>query len=283
MAACIQLLSAPAQTVLLSSFRGRERHRDYAWLNASCVVLSTGAALLILALGGNVTSATAVAGLIVLGAILAAWKRSGLRPAVPRADRATLSESVTFVKSGLPFVSWQITQMAYSQIDRLLLGILVPASQVGWYAAANRIIAIPIFIPTLIITPLFPALSRSVHTPEVLRRTIAQTLRIMLLLTVPLSAGTIVIAPVVPSLLGWPEDFSNAVLPMCILTLQLPLVAIGMVLGSVLMAIGRERRMVVVATVAYGLQYQLEPRRHSAGRAFDGQWWHRRSPRHRCV
>jgi len=154
-------------------------------------------------------------------------------------------------------MGWQLTQMAYSQIDRLLLGVMAPAAQVGWYAAANRIVSFPIFIPTLIVTPLFPALSRSVREPTVLRRTVAQTLKVTLLLTVPLSAGIMATAPAIPALLGWPEDFLDATAPMAILALQLPLVAMGMVLGSVLMAVGRERRLVVVAVVATGVNVGL--------------------------
>jgi O-antigen/teichoic acid export membrane protein len=147
--------------------------------------------------------------------------------------------------------------MAYSQIDRLLLGAMAASSELGWYAAANRIATIPIFIPTMIITPLFPALSRSLQQPQELRRGVAQTLRYTLFLTAPLAAGTIALAPAIPPLLGWPADFANSVRPMQILALQLPLISSGMVLGATLMAVGRERRMVGLATVATALNVAL--------------------------
>lgn len=250
--ASLTMLVAPAQTVLLSSFRGTERHQHYAWYCAANGVLVTLAGVLVLLIGSDAITFLAVTIAVFAMTTLVSWKLSGLRPGLPSLNRQMLSESWEFIRAGFPFVSWQVTQLAYSQIDRVLLGVLVPASEVGWYAAANRIIAIPIFIPTLIITPLFPALSRSAHQPELLRRVIVQTLRVMLLLTVPLSAGTIVVAPVIPSLLGWPADFANAALPMTILALQLPLVGVGMVLGTVLMSIGREKRLVVVSVIATG-------------------------------
>jgi O-antigen/teichoic acid export membrane protein len=250
LAALLPMIAAPAQSLLMSTFRGTERHQSYAWFNASGVVLTSIGGIVVLLLGGSAPLASATAGALFLANTVVAWKLSGLRPALPRFDRALWPHAREFVRAGLPFLSWQITQMAYSQIDRLMLGLLVPAYEVGWYAAANRIVSIPVFIPTLIITPLFPALSRSVNEPHVLRRTIAETLRFTLLLTVPLTAGMIVLAPVIPDLLGWPSDFSNAVVPMSILATQLPLVAVGMVLGSVLMAIGRERRLVLVALFA---------------------------------
>jgi O-antigen/teichoic acid export membrane protein len=246
------MLVAPARTVLLSSFRGREQHRSYAWLNAACLVTVTLSGFFVLLWGGSLFLATVACGVAVIATTLLGWKASGIRPVFPALDRAALAEFGEFIRAGLPFVSWQLTQLAYSQIDRLLMGALVTVSEVGWYASANRIIAIPIFIPTLIITPLFPALSRSAHEPIALRRSFAETIRLVLLLTVPLSAGIIAIASVIPALLGWPADFENTVVPMRILSLQLPIVSVGMVLGTLLMAIGREKRFVVVAVTATG-------------------------------
>jgi O-antigen/teichoic acid export membrane protein len=248
--ALLPILLNPMRTVLLSLLRGLERHSEYAWLNAVSMAVSSLAALVLLALGSGVVLAL-LGELAFVAAITAVyWVRSGLRPAWPAPSRATWPVFVEAMHGGLPFMGWQLTQMLYSQVDRLLLGVLAPAVQVGWYAAANRIVAFPIFIPTLIITPLFPALSRSSHAPHVLRRTLTQTIRVTLLLTVPLSAGIVAVAPAIPPFLGWPADFANATTPMAILALQLPLVALGMVLGSVLMAMGRERRLVLVAVVA---------------------------------
>src|SRR6185437_15873131 len=152
--------------------------------------------LAVLFAGGDVVAFAAVTGLVMIAFTLASWRLADLRPVFPTLDRTLLGEAWVFVLAGFPFLSWQITQLAYSQIDRLLLGLLAPAAEVGWYAAANRIVAIPIFIPTLIITPLFPALSRSAHNATVLRQTLMHTIRVVLLLTVPLSAGSIVLAGV---------------------------------------------------------------------------------------
>ncbi|MBV9354212.1 MAG: flippase [Chloroflexi bacterium] len=255
--ALLPMLLNPSRTVLLSLFRGLERHAEYAWLNAVSSVISTLGMLAILFLGWGAVPSLVVGLSLVAAVTIVAWIRSGIRPEFPSVRRMTVTEFGDAIRAGVPFMGWQLTQMAYSQIDRLLLGVMAPAAQVGWYAAANRIVSFPIFIPTLIVTPLFPALSRSVREPTVLRRTVAQTLKVTLLLTVPLSAGIMATAPAIPALLGWPEDFLDATAPMAILALQLPLVAMGMVLGSVLMAVGRERRLVVVAVVATGVNVGL--------------------------
>jgi O-antigen/teichoic acid export membrane protein len=128
--------------------------------------------------------------------------------------------------------------------------VLVPANEVGWYAAAYRIIGIPGFIPTMVIAPLFPALSRSAHEPAIVRRTVAQTLRALLILMIGACAATVVAAPLIPTVLGWPSDFQDAVPLMMILAIHVPVVAVDMVLGVVLMAIHRESRWVVVGLIA---------------------------------
>ncbi|HEX8967489.1 MAG TPA: polysaccharide biosynthesis C-terminal domain-containing protein, partial [Chloroflexota bacterium] len=177
---------------------------------------------------------------------LVGWKISGLQPSIPTLDRSFWLECGEIVRSGFPFLSWQITLAVYGGIDRLLLGAMVPVDEVGWYAAAYRIIGMTVFLPTLVVNPLFPALSRSLDEPETLRRTIAQTMRVLLVVMGGLASASIAVAPGIPRLLGWPADFEGAVPLMFVLALHLPVVAVDMVLGVVLMAIHREQRLVFV-------------------------------------
>jgi O-antigen/teichoic acid export membrane protein len=239
-----------AQSVLLAAMRGLELHVRYAWFTASKWVIGTVGTLLVLFVTGDVVlymvSAVVLCALIIAGN----WKLSGLRPAMPRLDQSFWREAREFVRGGLPFVSWNLTMNVYGFIDRILLGFMVPASQIGWYSAASRIIGIPVFIPSVLITPLFPALSRSVKEPAMLRSAISHTLRIAVLCTVPLSAGVYVIAPVIPDLLGWGSDYVNSIPLMMIMSVQMPIVAVDMVLGTVIMAIGRERTWVKVGLAA---------------------------------
>ncbi len=245
----IPVLGAPAQTVLLSAFRGRERHQSYAWFNATSAIVALLAGPAVLVLGGDVIQAVAIANTLPIAFTLIAWKLSGVRPVIDL-DRSLLPSAREFVVGGFPFLSWQLTLAAYGQVDRLLMGAFVSASEIGWYSAAYRIIGVVVFIPTLVVAPLFPALSRSGNDAHVLRRTIAQTLKLLTLIMVGLAVGTVVIAPVVPQLLDWPADFAQTVPLMMILALHEPFVAIDMVLGVVLMAIHRESRWVVVGVVA---------------------------------
>jgi O-antigen/teichoic acid export membrane protein len=248
------LLVVPAQSVLLTAFRGREQHTQYAWFNASGAVLGQVAGALALLLGAGVVVYAIVTGLSTLLCAVVAWKLSRLRPVWPRVERKLAGELREFAWGGFPFLTWTLTMSITGGIDRLLLGVFTSAVQVGWYAAAFRVFSIPVFIPNLIVTPLFPALSRSARDPLAIRRTIARTVRMTLLLMIPMTAGTIVVAPAIPSLLGWPDDFANAVPLIALLSLQLPIVATDSVLGVVLMAIGRQGRWVTVGVLATGFK-----------------------------
>jgi len=256
--ALLMMLITPAQTVLLSSFRGRELHRQYAWFNALSVVAGQVLGVVGLLAGGDVFVYTFIVGAVSVASTAIGWKLSGLRPSLPPLGLTLGREIRDFTWGGFPFLLWNLTVAITGGIDRVLLGVFVPAAEVGWYAAAYRVFSIPIFMPTLIMTPLFPALSRSVNSSETIRRTVSKTLRVILLLMVPMTAGIVVVAPAVPSLFGWPEDFDNAIPMMMILSLQLPLIAVDMVFGVVLMAIGRQGPWVVVGLIGAAAKILLD-------------------------
>jgi O-antigen/teichoic acid export membrane protein len=256
--ALLVMLNTPAQTVLLSSFRGRERHTQYAWFNAAGVVLGQVGGVLALLAGGDVLTYAAIVAAATIGSTAVAWRFSALRPTLPVPGQSVLRESAEFIRGGFPFLVWTLTLSIMASVDRVLLGLFVPTAVVGWYAAAVRVSSIPIFLPTLIMTPLFPALSRSVHEPGTIRHAITQAVRALLLLMVPCSAGAIVLAPAIPSLLGWPPDFDQASPLIALLSLQLPIIGVDMVFGAVLMAIGRQNRWVMVGIITALLKIALD-------------------------
>lgn len=250
--ALVALVLGAAHSLSLAALRGREQHVHYAWLRAAPWAVGTVACVGCLVAGGDAVAFMVVAVIVDVAMLALALRVSGLRPRVSGTRTALLGEVRELIRGGLPFLSWNITMSVYNGIDRVLLGLFVPVSEVGWYGAAYRIIGIPVFIPTLLVTPLFPALSRSVHDPETLRRVMAQALKMTLLFTVPLSAGICVVAPAVPGLFGWPTDYASSAPLIMILSLQMPIVSVDMVLGTVIMAIGRERawvRMGIIAAV----------------------------------
>jgi O-antigen/teichoic acid export membrane protein len=248
--ALLGMLAVPVQGALFSWLRGRDANTRYAWSNAASVVVWAIVGVVALWAGANVLTYTLLGALVPLGVALAAFKLSGLRPAIPTWEVGPMRD---LVRGGLPFLGCTLTQLLAFSIDRVILGALVPAAEVGWYAAANRIVYIPIFIPHLFATPLFAAVSRLNDDPVSIRRAMAESVRLVLLLTVPLSAGLIVVAPLVPNFLGWPTDFVNTVPLMQIMSASMPVMSVNTVLVSGLMALGYEGKWAWVSVVVAGL------------------------------
>jgi O-antigen/teichoic acid export membrane protein len=245
--ALIGMVVAAPQAVLFSLFVGQERHARFAWLNAGTVVASAAAGLGVLVLGGDLI-AFMVAGLATSAIItLCGWRSASFRlDPTAVAPRLLLA----LARCGLPFLGWNVALQIYGEVDKLLLGALAQDAVVGWYAAAYRIVGIPVFIPTLLVTPLLPVLARCADDLVLARRTLTRTAFVALVLTTPLCGIIIATAPVIPNLLGWPAPFANAVPLLMILALHIPVVAVDMVLGTALMALGRERKWLVVGILA---------------------------------
>lgn len=246
-AALGQIVATPTQGLLLTLLRGQERMGQFALVSSVGGSIATLVPIIVLVAGGGRDGYA----LATLGAFLVtlaiSWPTSNIRL---QRVRVTPRALLALLPAGLPFLGWTLTMQFYGQIDRILLGMLAPVQVVGWYAAASRIVGIPVFIPLLIVTPLFPALTRCKGDPAVFRDTLNKSMRAALLLTAPLCAAIVAGAPAVPSLLHWPTTFEEAIVPMAILAPTLTIIAFDMILGTALMALGHERKWLVVGIVA---------------------------------
>ncbi len=91
------------------------------------------------------------------------WRRVGIGFDWAGVTRPALLGLATV---GLPFLGWDILVRLRTEGESLVLGAMLSVEAVGWWAAALRVVSIPIFVPVLIVTPLMPALSQIVEQPE---------------------------------------------------------------------------------------------------------------------
>ena len=240
------VVSKPAH-LLSGVLHGQERFDRLATFGAvggvGTAVLGLGA----LALGGDVGAYIAAFAGVSAATGLILWRMSGFE-----LGRAALDTSLwgQLLRGGMPFLGWSIALRLYAEIDKILLAFLSTEATIGWYAASYRIVSIPLCIPTLLVMPLLPVLARTASDMPVFQRTLRRSVLGALLFTVPTSALLLALAPAVPGVLHWPSEFQHAIPLMTILALQGPLVAVDMVLGTALVALGRERRWALVAVVA---------------------------------
>jgi O-antigen/teichoic acid export membrane protein len=155
------------------------------------------------------------------------------------------------ILGGLPFFGWSAILVLYSQVNIPLLKALSGDTVVGWYTIANRITGIPVFLPSIVITAILPALAHERTAESLAFRALASRgLRLVTAVGIPACVGTLLLAPTVIHLLHYPASFNPAVPVIVILAFNMPVVALDMVMGTVLIALGRQKAWMVVGLVA---------------------------------
>ena len=130
--------------------------------------------------------------------------------------------------------------------DILILGWLRPATDVGFYAAAQRPIQLLYIIPTLIATAFFPSLVRFVKIKDKFKETLSQSLKMTFLFSAPMTLGGIILAPQIIDALYGPA-FGEASLSFLILVLTLIIVFPSVIIVNAIFAHNRQKDLLPYA------------------------------------
>ncbi|MEM8856932.1 MAG: flippase [Chloroflexota bacterium] len=120
--------------------------------------------------------------------------------------------SVDLYKSGLPYFFSGIFAILYKEFDIIIMSWLIQEpEQFGFYGTADRLAQTLMFVPTVLITALFPVLSR-MHGEgsDLLPIYIGKSFNILLVLSIPIGLGVSVIAEPVILLFYGPEYIDAA-------------------------------------------------------------------------
>lgn len=234
--------------VSLAMLQGLHRMRALAVFSVAAKVAYGALGVAVLYRGGNAVQLVEVS-LIVsaggAGVLLYTLHRAfGLRAAI--SSRLMIS----LVVGGLPFFVWQAALVIYGQVDIVMLAFMAGDAVVGWYSIAYKIVLIPGFVPFIAMTVLFPALSGASRSPEAFAQIARRSLHYLLLLSLPMSLGMLLLADRIIDFAGYPPAFHNSVVPLAILSLHMPLVAVDMLIGTMLNALDRQRQWAMVGVGA---------------------------------
>lgn len=196
-------------------------------------------------------------GVVVVAAAYVAGQTAGLAVSVvalwrllPRAARPSLQVCRLLLLGGLPFFVWQASLVVYGQIDSVLLSYLTSNAVVGWYVAAYRMLTVPIFIPTVLMTVAFPALSAASGDPAHFNSIVRRVVEVVLLTTLPMALGVMLLPDRIIHILHWPASFQHSVPAIVLLAPSVPLVAVDMMIGSALNARDRQRQWALAGVAA---------------------------------
>jgi O-antigen/teichoic acid export membrane protein len=152
----------------------------------------------------------------------------------------------------IPFAALGIIQLANRQIDTVLLSFYHPEEDVGWFSAANTLIAYVLLIPSAFLQATFPVFAKfQVSSGESLRQAYRASFRYHLLLGFPLCIGVIATAEEVIALVFGP-GFTEAALALQIMALVL-FWMFGYANGALLTATGGQTFLAVVGGIGLAL------------------------------
>ena len=118
----------------------------------------------------------------------------------------------------LPFALSGLFTTIYFYIDSVLLSVMKGADAVGWYNAPYRLIMVLLFVPTVISTAVFPAMSRFHATAnDSFRLIYKRYFKYMAIVSVPLGIGTTLLAgQIITLIFGVPYENSAIALQILI-------------------------------------------------------------------
>jgi len=165
--------------------------------------------------------------------------------------------------AALPFGVFNLFMLFNYRVDSVLLALWSGQTAVGLYNAAYGLITALYIFPTALVGALFPLLSRtSTESRFTLRMAYGLAVKLLLIVAVPLSVGTIVLADGIIAFLYGP-GYANASTALRILIISLIPTFIYYVLGTVILVLNKERHALVFwgacALVNVGLNAVLIP------------------------
>lgn len=242
--------------LFLSILNGQHRLGQFAWLSAASSVAASVGIIAVLVAGGGLVGMMLLTLIVSIVVTVSAWRTSKVSFDWSGVNVAALK---TLVIAGLPLAGTSVVLRLRGDTEVMLLGMGLSVEVLGWWTAAERIAYIALFVPTLLMTPLMPALSGMATDLVAFRNTLRRSLDLTVVLTLGASCGVVAIAPAVPHAFGWGPDFVAAIPLIELISLITPIVSAGMILGTALIALGDERRWFVMSMVASSLHLVLTP------------------------
>jgi O-antigen/teichoic acid export membrane protein len=245
---CLGMFFNALTNGFLGGLQGLQRMRGPAVADVARAYVGGIAGLIILYSGGTLTM-LALATALSCAIPLVVNARS-LWPQVRNHRTIDLRLWKLLIRGGLPFFMWAALSQFYGTIDIPLLHMYSDDQTVGWYALAYRWVSMPVFFASVVGTAFLPALSADMkQLPESFIRLGNRALQLVMIVSTPAAVGIALIANDFLRLL-YGGQFVNAVPIMQILALQIPIISMDIVLGTVIIAADRQRQWVIVGLVA---------------------------------
>lgn len=239
---------------------GLQEMRPIGRLDVMVKILVVGATVTALILGFRVR---AVASITVVAAVLSAFYLArAVRRLAPPARES--DPNYPFVlRASVVFLITEASAIVYQQVDTVLMSVLADAKAIGYYAASDVLVASLLFVPTILLTAMFPEIAR-LHDqePERLQGLLRRSFLALAPIGVMLGAGTILVADNVAVLLYGPK-FAKTGPVLAVFGAVMTLGYFTILMGRFALATGRapfwNRLMITGIVLTFPLDFILIP------------------------
>ena len=159
------------------------------------------------------------------------------------------------IHKGFPLMLIHLLQTIFISIDILLLRLMLSDGEevVGYYQTAYKWFNALQVIPAFFTLALFPVITREINNSiDSARRMYTMSLKLMLLLALPIAAYTTFLAPLLVRLLGGPQYLPQGAIALQIVIWSIPFGWLNSVTNYVLIALGLERLQPRAFSLAVG-------------------------------
>lgn len=174
----------------------------------------------------------------------------------PRAERPVWR---SLLVTALPVGATLAVSEIYFRLDTLIVSAFRSYEEVGLYSLSYRIVELIGILPAIVMTSVFPLLSRYLHeSRERAGRVIDATADVFVAVGVPLAAGGLVVAPALVRAIGG-DEFADAADPLRLLLFAVALAFVSGLFGHALIAGERQRSALQlgVAALVFNLALNL--------------------------
>ncbi len=237
---CIVAMTMPATHTIItlnSIFQGRELMQYIPLIDilVKGLLLIMSLAVMLMGLGIN-----EIAGASIISSGIAVFVQFAiLRRYIPIRLTWDSALSSEMLRRSWPYCVGSLSLILYGEIDKLIMPIMVDVQTVGWYSIAATLAGTLIFIPNILTTAIFPALSRGVvQTGDSASRILRKSLDIALITGVPIGLGLAIVANPLVELI-YQSKFPQSGPILTIMSITLLFTYVSTVLGRFLVATDR--------------------------------------------
>lgn len=157
---------------------------------------------------------------------------------------------VEMMRASFSYLLIRLSREMYIQVDVILISLIVSETVVGWYGQADKLFGTLLFVPSVFVTAVYPALSRLYKSStESVTELVGKSFNFLLLISLPIGFGLLAVStPLMVLLVG--EEFRESGPVLAMFGVVLILTYQNMLIGQILISSDRQNILTTVTVIA---------------------------------